>query len=86
VIQVNVVVQVSASFGLAGCGAIDDLQDAISQWFDTASFPRGREVFPEDSPNATAMISADKISKVEASKASTRKDKPARRLAPAADR
>ena len=35
----------SASFVLAGCGAIGDLKDAISRWFDTEKF--GREVFPD---------------------------------------
>ena len=28
---------VSASFGLAGCAAIDDLRASISRWFDTAN-------------------------------------------------
>jgi hypothetical protein len=71
---------VSASIGLAGCGAIDDLKDAISRWFDTASFPGGREVFPDDLPNATPMIPPEKIPKEEASKASKKKNKPARKL------
>ena len=70
----------SASFGLAGCGAIDDLKDAISRWFDTASFPSGREAFSEDLPNAAPMISPEKIPKAEASKASKRRDKSARDL------
>ena len=29
-----VLMAVSASFGLAGCGLIDDLKDAVSRWFD----------------------------------------------------
>ena len=29
-----VLMALSASFGLAGCAAIDDLKFAIAQWFD----------------------------------------------------
>ena len=32
-----VLMAVSASFGLAGCGSIDDLKDTISRWFDIGS-------------------------------------------------
>ena len=45
---------VSASFGLAGCGSIDDPKATISRWFDFGKFPRGRGgVFPDDLPDAT---------------------------------
>jgi hypothetical protein len=65
---------VSASLVLAGCGAIGDLKDAISRWFDTEKF--GREVFPDDLPNATPMIPTEN----EVRKASKKKDKSARKL------
>ena len=70
---------VSASFGLAGCAAIDDLRDAISRWFESAKFPGGGEVFPaDDLSHATPTISPEKIPKEEAGKASKKKAKPAR--------
>jgi hypothetical protein len=34
-----VLMAVSASFGLAACGAIDDLRDAVSRWFDVGNSP-----------------------------------------------
>jgi hypothetical protein len=72
---------VSGSFGLAGCAAIDDLRAAISQWFESAKFPGGGEVFPDDDlPHATPMMPSDKIPKEQASKASKEKAKPARKL------
>ena len=76
-----VLMAVSASFGLAGCGSIDDLKDTISRWFDIGKFPVGRAgVFPDDLPDATPMISPEKMPKEEASNASKKKDKPARKL------
>ena len=41
-----VLMALSASFGLAGCAAIDDLKFAIAQWFESARFPDGPECFP----------------------------------------
>jgi hypothetical protein len=76
-----VLMAVSASFGLAGCGAIDDLKDTISRWFDIGKLPGGRGgVLPNDLPDATPMIPPDKMVKEEASKGSKRKDKPAPKL------
>jgi hypothetical protein len=76
-----VLMAVSASFGLAGCGSIDDLKATISRWFDIGKFPRGRGgVFPDDLPDATPMIPPEKMLKEEASKASKKKNKPARKL------
>jgi hypothetical protein len=37
---------VSASFGLAGCAAINDLKVSIFQWFDTVNFTGEGEVLP----------------------------------------
>jgi hypothetical protein len=51
-----VLMALSASFGLAGCAAIDDLKFAIAQWFESARFPDG--VLPDnDLPNATPINS-----------------------------
>jgi hypothetical protein len=50
-----------ATFGLAGCAAIDDLKFAIAQWFESAKFPDGRGVFSDDDlPNVTPMIPPEK--------------------------
>ena len=72
-----VLMALSASFGLAGCAAIDDLKFAIAQWFESARFPDG--VLPDnDLPNATPMIPPDKIPKEAATKPS--EPKAARKL------
>ena len=55
------------------------LRDAISRWFESAKFPGGGDVFPDDDlPHATPMIPPKKIPKEQASKASKKKVKPAR--------
>jgi hypothetical protein len=58
---------VSAGFGLAACGAIDDLRDAASRWFDVGS--PGRSGSADALPHATPMIPPEKSLKNEASKA-----------------
>ncbi len=74
-----VLMVLSASFGLAGCAAIDDLKFAIAQWFESARFPDG--VLPDnDLPNATPMIPPDKIPKEAATKPSEKMPKAARKL------
>ena len=76
-----VLMALSASFGLAGCAAIDDLKSAIAQWFESARFPDRRGVLPDnDLPNATPMIPLDKISKHDATKPSEKMPKAARKL------
>jgi hypothetical protein len=72
-----VLMAVSASFGLAGCGLIDDLKDAVSRWFDIGKTPGGPGVFANKLPDAPPMIPPEKPSRKEASKASKKKDKPA---------
>ena len=47
-----VLMAVCASFGLAGCAAIDELKFAISQWFESAKLTGEREVFFGDLPEA----------------------------------
>ena len=44
----------SASFGLAACGAIDDLGGTVSRWFDVGS--PGRPGSADALPHATPMI------------------------------
>jgi hypothetical protein len=76
-----VLMVLSASFGLAGCAAIDDLKFAIAQWFESARFSDGRGVLPDnDLPNATPMIPPDKIPKEAATKPSEKMPKAARKL------
>ena len=72
-----VLMAVSASFGLAGCGLIDDLKDAVSRWFDIGKTPGGPGVFANKLPDAPPMIPPEKPSRKEASKATKKKDKPA---------
>ena len=54
---------VSASFGLAGCAAIDDLKITISRWFDTVNFTGEGEVLPGNAPEAAPLIAPKKIPK-----------------------
>jgi hypothetical protein len=79
-----VLMAVSASFGLAACGAIDDLRDAASRRFDVGKSPgRPGGFFADHLPNATPTIPPKKSLKKEASKASKtskKKDKPASKV------
>jgi hypothetical protein len=75
-----VLMAVSATFGLAGCAAIDDLRDTLSRWFDAAPFPGGRGVIDNDVPETTPKSPPEKPLKTEATKASKTKHKPARKL------
>jgi hypothetical protein len=68
----------SASFGLAGCAAIDDLKVSISRWFDTVNFTGEGEVLPGNAPEAAPVIAPKKIPK-EAAKAPKKKIKAAAR-------
>src|SRR5262249_20770370 len=71
-----VLMAVSPSFGLAGCGLIDDLKDALSRWFDIEKLPVGQGGLANKLPAAPPMIQPDKPSRKEASKASKKKEKP----------
>jgi hypothetical protein len=63
---------VSASFGVAGCTAIDDLKVSISQWFNTANFTGQGEVLYVNAPEATRVIPPENIPK-QAAQASKKK-------------
>ena len=73
-----VLMALSASFGLAGCAAIDDLKASISQWFDTVNFTGEREVLPGNALEAAPAIAPERIPK-EAAKAPKKKIKAAAR-------
>ena len=64
---------VSASFGLAGCAAIDDLKVSIFQWFNTVNTGEG-EVPYVNAPEATRVIPPENIPK-QAAKAPRKKIK-----------
>ena len=68
-----VLMTVSASLSLAACGAIDDLRDTVSRWFDVGS--PGRPGSADALPHATPVIPPEKSLKNEASRASKKKDK-----------
>jgi hypothetical protein len=68
-----VLMTVSASFGLAACGAIDNLKDTASRWFDVGS--PGRTGSADAPPDATPRIPPGRSSKNEANKTSKTKDK-----------
>jgi hypothetical protein len=74
---------VSASFGLAGCGPVDDLKESVSRWFDIGKLPSPRAAaVPDDLPAATRVLPPEKMPAEEASQApkkSTKKAKPARK-------
>ena len=73
-----VLLTLSASFGLAGCAALDDLKVSIFEWFDTVNFtgereellgyaPEARLIPPAEIPRQAAKTPRKKI------KAATRK-------------
>jgi len=64
---------VSASLSLGACGAIDDLRDTVTRWFDIGS--PGRPESADAPPHGTPTIPPEKSLKNEASKASKKKDK-----------
>jgi hypothetical protein len=73
-------IALSASFGIGGCAAIDDLKASISRWFDTANFPDEVAGLPGTAPESP-LVAPEKIPKV-SSKAPKKKIKTARKLQP----
>ena len=53
---------VSASIGLAGCAAINDLKVSFSQWFDTNFVGEGGAL-PDNGPEAAPVIPQERIPK-----------------------
>jgi hypothetical protein len=70
----------SASFGLAGCAAIDELREAFLRWIESEKLPSGRGLFADDLPDPTPVIPPEKPSKKESSKPSKNQVKSARKL------
>jgi hypothetical protein len=67
-----VLMALSASLGLAGCAAIDELREAFLRWVESEKLPSGRGLSADDLPEATPVIPPEKPSKKEASKPSKR--------------
>ena len=74
-----VLMAVSASFGLAGCAAIDELKEAFLRWVESEKLPSGRGSLADDLPDATPVTAPEKPSKKEASKPSKKQVKSARK-------
>jgi hypothetical protein len=69
-----VLMVLSASFGLAGCAAIDELKEAFLRWVESEKLPIN------DSPDVTPVIPPEIPSKKEATKPSKKPAKSARKL------
>src|SRR5262245_1745192 len=68
-----VLMALSASLGLAGCAAIEDLKEAFLRWVESEKLPpAGRGPFVDNLPHATPAISPEKPSKKQADKPSKR--------------
>jgi len=76
-------IALSASFGLGGCAAIDDLKASLSRWFDTANVPDEGVGLPGTAPESPVVVAPEKIPK-ESSRPPKKKIKTAR--AESADR
>ena len=73
-------IALSASFGIGGCAAIDDLKAGISRWFDTANFPDDGAGLPGTAPESP-LVAPEKIPKA-SPKAPRKKIKTARKIQP----
>ena len=71
---------VSASFGLAGCAAIDELREAFLRWVESEKSPSERKLSADDLPDATPVVPPEKPSKKEVTKPSKKPVKSARKL------
>jgi hypothetical protein len=74
-----VLMALSASFGLAGCAAIDELKETFLRWVESEKVPSGRGLSAADLPDATPVIPPEKPSKKEASQPSKKRVKSARK-------
>jgi hypothetical protein len=75
-----VLIALSASFGLAGCAAIDELKETFLRWVESEKLPSGRGLSADDLPDAAPVSPPEKPSKKEASKPSKKQVKSARKL------
>jgi hypothetical protein len=53
----------SASFGLVGCAAIDELKETFLRWVESEKLPSGRGVFADELPDATPVVPTEKAPK-----------------------
>src|SRR5262245_55787995 len=65
-----VLVALSASFGLAGCAAIDELREAFLRWVESEKLPGGPGLVADDVSEAAPVIPPQRPPKKEASKPS----------------
>src|SRR5262245_53291342 len=64
-----VLMALSASFGLAGCAAIDELREAFLRWVESEKLPpSGRGSVVDDLPEAAPVIAPEKRQQKAASK------------------
>ena len=76
-----VLMALCASFGLAGCAAIEDLKEAFLRWVESEKLPpAGRGPFADDLPDGTPVTPPEKPSKKEASKPSKKQVESAHKL------
>ena len=54
---------VPASFGLAGCAAIDELKESFLRWVESEKLPSGGGVITDESPDAASVIPPEKTPK-----------------------
>src|SRR5262245_15621131 len=54
---------VSASLGLAGCAAIEELRQTFLRWVESEQFPSGRAVVADDLPDAIPVVPPEKTPK-----------------------
>jgi hypothetical protein len=70
----------SASFGLTGCAAIDELREAFLRWIESEKPPSERKLSADELFDATPVIFPEKPSKKAATKPSKKPVKSARKL------
>jgi hypothetical protein len=70
----------SASFGLAGCAAIDELRETFLRWVESEKLPSGRGLSANDLPDVTPVIPPEIPSRKVTSKPSKKQLKSARKL------
>jgi hypothetical protein len=75
-----VLLAASASFGLTGCAAIDELREAFLRWVESEKLPSGRGLFADDLPDAAPEIAPEKPLQERPSQAPKKTIKAARKL------
>jgi hypothetical protein len=75
-----VLMALSASFGLAGCAAIDELKETFLRWVESEKLPSDRGLSADDLPDATPVIPPEKPSQKKASQPSKKQVKSGRKL------